>query len=60
MIDNSAKFHVVERIKTIFKKSPKIAKDYLVDALIDEAFNSSVIEGAFSTKKGLLSLLVKN
>ncbi|AGL01828.1 hypothetical protein Desgi_2415 [Desulfoscipio gibsoniae DSM 7213] len=59
MIDNSAKFHVVERIKTIFKKSPKIAKDYLVDALIDEAFNSSVIEGAFSTKKRTVELVSK-
>lgn len=60
VIDCSAKFYVVEKIKEIFKKSPKIAKDYLIDALIDEAFNSSVIEGAFSTKKRTAELVSKN
>lgn len=60
IIDNSSKFQVVELIKDLFKKSPKIAKDYLIDALIDEAFNSSVIEGAFSTKKRTVELVSKN
>lgn len=58
-IDSSAKLHIVENIKLLFKKSPKIAREYLIDALIDEALNSSIIEGAFSTKKRTIELVNK-
>lgn len=60
IIDSSAKIEIVEKIKSIFAQSPKVAKGYLIDALIDEAFNSSVIEGAFSTKKRTIEVVSKN
>lgn len=59
LIDNSAKSQIYENINKIFKKSPRIANYYQYDALIDEAMNSSVIEGAFSTKKRTKELVSK-
>jgi len=38
----------------------KISEDMIKDALIDEAFNSSIIEGAFSTRKRSQEIIKKN
>lgn len=45
----------------LFKSVPKdIEISVIAEALIDEAFNSSVIEGAFSTKRRTKELIDKN
>lgn len=48
--------HIIDSIIT---KTPVSEKALIMDALIDEAFNSSVIEGAFSTKKRTKELIQK-
>lgn len=45
VIDNQATENFFDKV------DEKIQKSVILNALIDEAFNSSVIEGAFSTKK---------
>lgn len=59
-IEVNARKTVVEQILGIVRtKQSKIEKELIIDALIDEAFNSSVIEGAFSTKKRSKELIQK-
>lgn len=53
-IDTMATENFIERIP-----SKSIQETVITDALIDEAFNSSVIEGAFSTKKRTRELVEK-
>ncbi len=48
--------HLIDRI---IKDIPTSEKALIMDALIDEAFNSSVIEGAFSTKKRIKEMITK-
>lgn len=48
--------HIMDRI---IKDIPTSEKALIMDALIDEAFNSSVIEGAFSTKKRTKEMITK-
>jgi len=59
LIDTYAKNTVNNHIDIIFKKSPKQERLLVMDALIDEAFNSSVIEGAFSTRKRSKEIIEK-
>lgn len=59
IIDKHAKYTVNNHIDIIFKKAPKTEKFLIMDALIDEAFNSSVIEGAFSTRKRSKEIIEK-
>ncbi len=59
IIEKHAKHTAYSYIDAIFKKVPKSEKALIMDALIDEAFNSSVIEGAFSTKKRSKELIEK-
>lgn len=47
--------------KDVFKSiPPEIKTSTIVESIIDEAYNSSVIEGAFSTKKRTKELVEKN
>ncbi|TEB13798.1 Adenosine monophosphate-protein transferase SoFic [Pelotomaculum sp. FP] len=48
--------HIIDKI---IKDIPASEKALIMDALIDEAFNSSVIEGAFSTKKRTKEMINK-
>lgn len=49
-----------EGTKELFRKVPKeMEVSFIVDSIIDEAYNSSVIEGAFSTKKRTKELVAK-
>ncbi len=59
LIDTYAKNTVNNHIDIIFKKSPKQERLLVMDALIDEAFNSSAIEGAFSTRKRSKEIIEK-
>lgn len=53
LIDNSA-------MEDLFKSVPlDLESSVIADALIDEAFNSSVIEGAFSTKRRTKEMIEK-
>lgn len=52
-IEKKGTFEVFELI------SPKLKKAALLDALVDEAFYSSVIEGAFSTKRRAKEIIEK-
>ncbi len=59
-IDEYAKSSVNDHIAKLIKRiDNKYITELIVDALIDEAFNSSVIEGAFSTKKRSKELIQK-
>lgn len=54
LIDNSA-------MEDLFKSVPlDLESSVIADALIDEAFNSSVIEGAFSTKRRTKEMIEKH
>lgn len=59
LIDNNAKQTINDHIDIISKQSSKQEKFLIMDALIDEALNSSVIEGAFSTKKRAKEIIEK-
>lgn len=60
LIDNHAKKAVINHILDVFAaKVPTFENSLIMDALIDEAFNSSVIEGAFSTKKRTREMVQK-
>lgn len=48
--------HIMDRI---IRDAPVSENSLIMDALIDEAFNSSVIEGAFSTKKRTKEIIKK-
>lgn len=59
LIDDHAKQSVDDHVFSIFSKSPQKEKSLIMDALIDEAFNSCVIEGAFSTRKRSAEIITK-
>lgn len=54
IIDENATNNIFE------KTSPQVQQSVILNALIDEAFNSSVIEGAFSTKRKTREMVEKN
>lgn len=61
LIDEYAKITVANYVLGDFSaRIQTLEKSLIVDALIDEAFNSSVIEGAFSTKKRTREMVQKN
>ncbi len=53
IIEREAQLHFFEQIDEKFKNN------VILNALIDEAFNSSVIEGAFSTRKRTKEMITK-
>jgi len=59
LIDQLAQTTVSKYIADDFNQLPNLEKNLLFEALIDEAFNSSVIEGAFSTKKKTTEMISK-
>jgi len=60
IIDECAQASISDFIVDGIAKDVRILeKNLLMDALIDEAFNSSVIEGAFSTKKRTKEMINK-
>ncbi|KOA19528.1 hypothetical protein CLHOM_21390 [Clostridium homopropionicum DSM 5847] len=61
--DVSKNIEIIENSATedLFKSVPlDIEVSVITDALIDEAFNSSVIEGAFSTKRRTKEMIEKH